>query len=254
MPGVIRPKQPRTASLLCAWGSVLVVAGCGGSEEVVRAPAAKVVWGAGEAAPEAQPAEDAVETAAPAAKKNERAAAPAAVAAQSEEEAAIEAGAIDLDAPPERAATPAPAAATGKAATGKAAAGKAAADEEPGAEAVEASASAPPPLAELQRRRNEKERGAAKSKTASAKKPQPAEPPAASAYQGAEPCRAASFSIDRVRAACESGGRPGAKRVMKEAINKATATGKLLKCGDCHSNTRDYALKSDAADKLQSWL
>ena len=44
------------------------------------------------------------------------------------------------------------------------------------------------------------------------------------------------------------------KRVMKEAINKAVATGKLLKCADCHSNTTDYALKSDAVDKLQSWL
>jgi hypothetical protein len=41
---------------------------------------------------------------------------------------------------------------------------------------------------------------------------------------------------------------------MKEAINKAVATGKLLKCADCHSNTSDYALKSDAVDKLQSWL
>ena len=83
---------------------------------------------------------------------------------------------------------------------------------------------------------------------------EPAPAPAASAYKGAEPCRAESFTIARVRTACENGGRPGAKRVMKEAINKAVATGKLLKCADCHSNTTDYALKSDAVNKLQSWL
>lgn len=238
------------AAFVGALGGVLVSAGCGGSEEVVRAPAAKVQWGAGEAAPEGASAGDAAETEAPPAKK-EAAAAPAKQAAPSEEEAALEAGAIDLDAPAERAATPAPAAATAKAASGKEAA-----DEAPGAQASgEVSASAP--IAELQRRRNEKERSEAKGKAASAKKkttPEPAPEPVASAYKGPEPCRAASFTIERVRTACENGGRPGAKRVMKEAINKATATGQLLKCGDCHSNTRDYSLKSDAVDKLQRWL
>ena len=235
-----------------ALGGVLLSAGCGGSEEVVRAPAAKVQWGSGEAAPEGVSADDAAETEAPPAKK-EAAAAPAKPAAPSEEEAALAAGAIDLDAPAERAATPAPAAATAKAASGKEAT-----EGVPGAQVSgDASASAPPPLAELQRRRNEKERSEAKGEAASAKKKPAAEPapePAASAYKGPEPCRAASFSIERVRSACENGGRPGAKRVMKDAINKATATGQLLKCGDCHSNTRDYSLKSDAVDKLQRWL
>jgi hypothetical protein len=41
---------------------------------------------------------------------------------------------------------------------------------------------------------------------------------------------------------------------MKDAIGKATATGQLLKCVDCHSSQRDYALKSNAVADLKRWL
>jgi len=249
---VIRRQRPWAIALLCAWGGV-AVAGCGGSDEVVRSPeAAKVVWGGGEANGEAPAPEAVAEEAEPAPAAKKKAEAPAKGSDAAEEELALEAGAIDLDAP-----SPTPARAEPKAAAPKAAVVAAAAEDEaptPEPPAAEPDPSAPPPLAELQRRRNQKEKKLAKGKKAKTSESESAPEPATSAYKGAEPCRAASFSIARVRSACDNGGRPGAKRVMKEAINKATATGKLLKCGDCHSNMRDYALKSDAVEKLERWL
>lgn len=84
----------------------------------------------------------------------------------------------------------------------------------------------------------------------------PEEAPVAAepAYAGPDPCRATSFSIDRVREACASGGRASAKRVMKDAITKAIAMSHSLKCDDCHVNQRDYALKPNAVAELKRWL
>lgn len=286
---MMRRGKPWAGVFFCALNGIAVVAACGGSEEVVRAPqTTKVVWGNGEGSPDAPAAEEpaaedspteataAKEEAAPepaakpAPKPKEPVAAPRA-GDDSEEAAALAAGAIDLDAPP-----PAPPRADDKAAP-KAGGKKGRAKKEratkeratkvaeapvvdekdapaPEPPRAEPSPDAPPPLAELQRRRNQREKEEAKDKPEPPAKGESEPAPAPVAYKGAEPCRAESFTIARVRIACENGGRPGAKRVMKEAINKAVATGKLLKCADCHSSTTDYALKSDAVDKLQSWL
>jgi hypothetical protein len=121
---------------------------------------------------------------------------------------------------------------------------------------------------ELQKRRNAaKARTAAKAKPSNAKgkkatpkakpsssKKSETEAPSASTYKGSDPCRAASFSVARVREACDSGGRAAAKRVMKDAIGKATATGQTLKCSNCHANQRDFTLKADAVAELKRWL
>jgi hypothetical protein len=110
--------------------------------------------------------------------------------------------------------------------------------------------------AELQRRRDEKARRAGKGKKAKPGKrvvAASAEAPASS-YAGSDPCKAASFSVSRVREACAAGGRSAAKRVMKDAIGKATASGQALKCSNCHANQRDYSLKSNAIEDLKRWL
>lgn len=104
----------------------------------------------------------------------------------------------------------------------------------------------------------EKRRKAAKAQTedegeTSEDEAAPPEPPA-SGYTGPDPCRAHSFSVERVREACATGGRPAAKRVMKDAITKAIATSHSLGCSDCHANQRDYALKPKAVAELKRWL
>jgi hypothetical protein len=223
------------------WGASAGFAACGGPEKVVDAPApAKVAWGNADA-PEASEESEAPEQKADKAEK----AAPTRSAASDPAPAdpsATEDNAIDLDAMAASQAKPAPA------------------ESEPEAEpeAPTADPAADPVAAELQKRRSEKARKAAKGKKGTARKPasaaaSSAEPPA-SAYTGSDPCRAANFSVERVREACSTGGRSAAKRVMKDAIGKATANGQLLKCGDCHSNQRNYALKANAVRDLERWL
>jgi hypothetical protein len=177
-------------------------------------------------------------------------------------------GEIDLDAP---AAQAQPA----RAAVAKVAVPEVEEVEEAEEEVVAEPAPAPEapatdPLAlELQKRRAAvkartlaRTRSAAKDKKPSAKKKaveaeseEPgSEEPAAGAYTGSDPCRAKSFGVPRVRDACASGGRAAAKRVMKDAIGRATATGQSLKCSNCHVDQRDYGLKANALEDLKRWL
>jgi outer membrane biosynthesis protein TonB len=124
------------------------------------------------------------------------------------------------------------------------------------ARAEEPDSPASDPLAvELRKRRAQaKARSEAKSEEPPTQKRAAAAAPTKRDYGGSDPCRATSFSVPRVRDACASGGRTAAKRVMKEAIGKATATGQVLKCSNCHANQSDYTLKSNAAADLQRWL
>ncbi len=254
----------------------LSACGAGQPEGAKAPPPKKVQWdgSGGEPAAEEASAEGG----------DEEAAAPAAAAPAAVEEENIDEdpNAIDLDAlaaekaapkpkpaskpkpaPPPRAAAPAPKVAE-KAAQEPA-------EEKEEAEAPVAKAAPEPapadlgtdPLAlELRKRREAAKARAeargetAKGKKSSSKKNDAAEAaePAASAYKGSDPCRATSFSLDRVRDACANGGRAAAKRVMKDAIGKATATGQSLRCTNCHANQNDYTLKGDAVADLKRWL
>jgi len=99
-----------------------------------------------------------------------------------------------------------------------------------------------------------------KEKPSATKKPPPkkrttgAEKPAASAYTGPNPCTTKTFSVPRVKEACEAGGRTAAKGVMKDAVGKALAAGASLKCADCHADQTKYTLKKDAVAQLKKWL
>lgn len=216
----------------------LGLSACGGKADVVRSPApAKIAWGQAEAA--SKPDESAVargSTEAEPTPAKPSAVEPKAVEPSPVEPSPAKPGEIDLDATTSSA--------------------------EPEDDAAEPAGVGPAsnPLArELQKRRTSanaqtvKAKGKSKAKTPSAKKSVSAAP-AASTYTGSDPCKAASFSVSRVREACASGGRPAAKRVMKDAIGKATATGQSLKCSDCHANQRDYALKPAAVAELSRWL
>jgi hypothetical protein len=216
----------------------------------------KVAWGDAEAEPPSDEAAPAVEEKAAKPKKPEKKAEP------EDEEVSTGGNVIDLDALPAKAAPkPAPRAEPEPAPVA-AAEEEAEAEEEPAAKAEpEPEPPSNDPLAvELRKRRAQasarsearKEKSPAKKKKA--KRAADDETAAAASYKGSDPCRAAKFSVARVREACASGGRAAAKRVMKDAIGKATATGQTLKCSNCHSNQRDYALKADAVAELKRWL
>lgn len=231
----IRLSWSLATALLWVMGASAGLGGCGGSTEVVQSPApAKVKWGDSDA-----PAAASDE---PAASDEAKPEAPAAAPSEPEPASPTE---IDLDAPAPKAAAAAPAEEDSDAE-----------EAEEASEPASASASADPLAAELKKRRIAKDRKANKGKKPKAKKAASAEPAesAGPAYTGSDPCRAKSFSVPRVRDACATGGRAAAKRVMKDAIGKATATGQSLKCSNCHTNQRDYALKSDAVADLKRWL
>jgi hypothetical protein len=251
---------------VCLWAAALGVGACGGPSEPVRSPApAKVAWdkseGASESATEGSSSAD------------EAAAEEDAPAGESATESGNEPGnghgeVIDLDAPPAKPAQPAkPAHSEAKVAAAAVAAKAPITENEPAEEAPSAAPAAraepespasDPLAAELRKRRAQarartEAKRESKSDSATTKKVAAAAP-AKPDYGGSDPCRATSFSVARVRDACASGGRTGAKRVMKEAIGKATATGQMLKCSNCHANQSDYTLKSNAAADLERWL
>lgn len=72
-----------------------------------------------------------------------------------------------------------------------------------------------------------------------------------------KPCVATSFKIDKVKAACESGGQSAAKKAMKAAVKKAKAAGVTegMKCKDCHVDLKSYKLKGDdPVGAIKKWL
>lgn len=225
---------------------------CGGSQDVSRptGPVKKVAWDGSEAEPASdEPAASAEDTE----KKK---------AESEDEEVSLGDNVIDLDAPPAKAAAkPPPSAAPAPAPEAPVAAEEEEAEEEEPVAQAEPEPEAPsndPLAAELRKRRAQaKARSEAKKEKAPPKKKAKRAAGgevATASYKGSDPCRASSFSVPRVRDACATGGRAAAKRVMKDAIGKATATGQVLKCSSCHSNQRDYALKSDAVAELERWL
>lgn len=72
--------------------------------------------------------------------------------------------------------------------------------------------------------------------------------------EGETPCTAKSFKFDKVAAACRTGGRTEAKKLMKAAVKKAKAAGESMNCKSCHSSLKDFALTPNAVTDLEKWL
>ncbi|MEY4549860.1 MAG: hypothetical protein RL685_6055 [Pseudomonadota bacterium] len=237
-----------SASLLLALAAAGVLGACGSTPEVVNQPdPVKVQWSkTGEEADDSRGSGD---------------------------DATASGTEVDLDAPPAKEAAkesaqepPKPAEpppAPEPPAEEPTAEAPAEAAAEPAAEAAaEDAPAAEPPAAvplgkELRaavRGKEPKEKPAKKGAKSKKAAPADAAPATAASYSGNDACRAKSFSISRVSEACARNGRAGAKSVMKEAVGKALAGGASLKCADCHSDLRSYALKKDAVAQLKKWL
>jgi hypothetical protein len=74
------------------------------------------------------------------------------------------------------------------------------------------------------------------------------------AYSGDEPCTTEKFRFSAVRAACERGGRPAAKDLMKSLVKKAKERGEEVKCTSCHKDTKAFVLKDNAVDDMKSMM
>jgi hypothetical protein len=82
----------------------------------------------------------------------------------------------------------------------------------------------------------------------------PKDAPAAAAAALDKPCLGKSFEFGAVKAACEKGGVPQAKSLMKSWVKKAKDKGEEYKCTTCHDNQRTYSNKSNAAADLRKLL
>ena len=71
---------------------------------------------------------------------------------------------------------------------------------------------------------------------------------------GPKPCTATKFAVPAVEAACKAGGQAEAKKVMKQAVDKAKATGAAVNCKSCHTDLTTFALSANATTDLKKWL
>lgn len=78
--------------------------------------------------------------------------------------------------------------------------------------------------------------------------------PSANTQSIDKPCSAGSFEFPAVESACEKGGVPKAKALMKSWVNKGKEKGENYKCTSCHDNQRTYSNKPNAVADLRKLL
>lgn len=64
------------------------------------------------------------------------------------------------------------------------------------------------------------------------------------------PCKAKTFKVAKVKAACEKGGAKAAKALMKKAVKKAKAAGEDIDCKTCHASTKELH-KNKGAESIK---
>lgn len=74
------------------------------------------------------------------------------------------------------------------------------------------------------------------------------------AAEDVEACTAKKFDHAKVEKACKSGGRPAAKKLMKDVVKKAKAAGADVNCKTCHSSLKSFELTDGASKQLGKWL
>lgn len=70
-------------------------------------------------------------------------------------------------------------------------------------------------------------------------------------YNGPAPCTATSFATSTVRNACNRGGRPEARSLMRALMNNGKKKGLDFKCSSCHTDQSNYGLLGNATADLR---
>lgn len=68
---------------------------------------------------------------------------------------------------------------------------------------------------------------------------------------GEAKCTIATKPESEVGKACASGGRPAAKKDMKEMVKKAKANGQKFTCEGCHKDLDTYALTKNGQEDFK---
>ncbi len=84
--------------------------------------------------------------------------------------------------------------------------------------------------------------------------PKPAAPAPAPKKPVSDPCRAKSFKFGSVKSACEKGGVPQAKAMMKSLVKQGKAKDVNYKCSSCHTNQKTYENKPNAVADLRKLM
>jgi hypothetical protein len=71
---------------------------------------------------------------------------------------------------------------------------------------------------------------------------------ARAASAGDDKCTVATSGDSPVAKACAKGGRPEAKKLMKEAVKTAKANGKTFTCEGCHKDLESFQLTPNAKE------
>lgn len=69
--------------------------------------------------------------------------------------------------------------------------------------------------------------------------------------EDAAKCTIATKPDSEVGKACATGGRPAAKKDMKEMVKKAKANGQKFTCEGCHKDLDNYALTKKGQDDFK---
>lgn len=73
----------------------------------------------------------------------------------------------------------------------------------------------------------------------------------ASRASDAAKCTIATKPDSEVGKACTTGGRPAAKKDMKEMVKKAKANGQKFSCEGCHKDLDNYALTKKGQEEFK---
>ncbi len=92
------------------------------------------------------------------------------------------------------------------------------------------------------------------AKAPAPKAPAPKAAPKEAPKKVDQPCRAKSFKFGSVKSACEKGGIPRAKSMMKSLVQQAKDKGKKYKCSSCHTSQKTYENKPNAVSELRKLM
>ncbi len=71
---------------------------------------------------------------------------------------------------------------------------------------------------------------------------------------GPKPCIKAKQQTPQVQAACDAGGLEGAKKMMKEIVDKQKKAGNQIKCQTCHKDLKGFELTPNGLADLKKML
>lgn len=71
---------------------------------------------------------------------------------------------------------------------------------------------------------------------------------------GGDACESESFAVPQVEAACKSGGRKAAKKLMKDVVKAQRKAKNAITCDSCHTDLDSFERTPNAVADLKKYL